>query len=178
MSDGPRPDAPLILTLALDEGAFAWFDELRRTWFPPGRNLVPAHLTLFHHLPAKAEATVADALQRACAAAPPMRLEVRGPWSLGAGVAYRLASPALSDFRARLAAAFDPWLTAQDRAPFRPHVTVQNKAAPMEARALLVRLQAEFEPFEVWGEGVRVWRYLGGPWAPVALVPFAAADAV
>jgi hypothetical protein len=51
-------------------------------------------------------------------------------------------------------------------------VTVQNKAPPEEARALLERLQLEFEPFDLLGEGVLVWRYLGGPWEPVGRVPF------
>ena len=42
---------PLILTLMLDAGTQAWLEALRRAHFPPGRNLVPAHVTLFHALP-------------------------------------------------------------------------------------------------------------------------------
>ena len=42
--------APLILTLALDERSFAFFDAQRRLHFPASRNLIPAHVTLFHHL--------------------------------------------------------------------------------------------------------------------------------
>jgi len=163
---------PLIVTAALDEGAFAWFDDLRRTHFPKGRNQVPAHLTLFHALPGAEEPAVIDGLKAAAGRRTPLRLEVRGPWFLGRGVAYRIASTELAALRAELATAFSPWLTPQDRAPFRPHITIQNKADPDRARALLDELQQAFEPFEIWAEGLEVWRYLGGPWAPVARLPF------
>ena len=53
---------PLIVTAALDEAAFAWFDDLRRAHFHPLRNRVPAHLTLFHALPGEHEARVVEAL--------------------------------------------------------------------------------------------------------------------
>ena len=164
--------APLILTLGLDEASFEWFDDLRRRWFPPGRNQVPAHLTLFHNLPGAELDAVRETARAMCAATAPMSLQVGGPHSLGRGVAYRLHSPELLAFRAVLADAFDPWLTPQDRQAFRPHVTVQNKAEPAEARAALEQLQAEFEPFEVVGEGLWIWRYLGGPWEAADRIAF------
>ena len=43
--------APFVLTLELDGEAFARLNELRRRHYPPDRNLVPAHVTLFHQLP-------------------------------------------------------------------------------------------------------------------------------
>ena len=169
----PAPDTrPLIVTAVLDDAAFDWFDDLRRTHFPAGRNQVPAHLTLFHALPGEREADVLDALNTAAARYPPPRLDVRGPWSLGRGVAYRLASSDLERLRADLAEQFAPWLTAQDRARFRPHITIQNKADPEDARRLLERLQLEFEAFDIQAEGLGLWRYLGGPWQPVATLPF------
>lgn len=163
---------PLIITAALDAASFAWFDDLRRAHFPPERNHLAAHLTMFHKLPGEEEASVAEAIQGVCARTPPPPLTVRGPWSLGRGVAYRLASPELERVRRDLVEAFDPWLTPQDRAPWRPHVTVQNKADPGDARLLLEQLQHDFEPFEALAEGLQVWRYLGGPWGAVATVPF------
>jgi hypothetical protein len=90
----------------------------------------------------------------------------------GRGVAYRLASPALEQLHGQLATAFSTWLTPQDRAPFRPHITIQNKADPADARVLLERLQLEFEPFDIVAGGLLVWRYLGGPWEPAARVGF------
>jgi 2'-5' RNA ligase len=163
---------PLIVTAGLEDSVFDWFDDLRRRHFPPGRNLVPAHLTLFHRLPAEQEALIAETLTAVCARTSHIRLEVRAPWFLGRGVAYRLASPGLEAVRGELAAAFAPWLSRQDRAPWRPHVTVQNKVEPQKARDLLAELQHDFEPFDLVADGLRVWRYLGGPWAPVASLPF------
>lgn len=168
MSD-PRP---LIVTAALDEAAQDWFQDLRRAWYPAERNQVPAHLTLFHALPGKAETEIAAVLNEACARTAPLRLDVRGPWSLGSGVAYRVESESLVRLRAELAARLEPWLVAQDRTPFRPHVTIQNKADPDAARRLLEQLEAEFEPFDVLAEGLLVWRYRGGPWEAVARLPF------
>lgn len=166
--------APLILTLAMDEASADWFEALRRRWFPPERNLIPAHLTLFHNLPGAEESSVREKLTRACAETAPLTLDVTGPWSLGRGVAYRLRSPELDGFRGGLSQAFDAWLTPQDRQGFRPHVTVQNKAEPAEAKALLQGLQHDFKQFQVVGEGVAVWRYLGGPWEAVDRIPFSA----
>lgn len=168
MSEHP----PLIITAALDEGAFAWFEDLRQSHFPRHRNQVPAHLTLFHALPGVHEHTVTQTLKAACQSRRPLHLDVRGPWSLGRGVAYRLASPGLEQIRADLAEGFSPWLTRQDQAPFRPHITIQNKAEPDEARLLLERLQMEFEPFQIFAEGLLLWRYLGGPWALVERFDF------
>lgn len=173
-SDPHEAERALVLTLALDEAAFDWFQDLRTRWFPAERNIVPAHLTLFHALPGREFAAVAEGLREACAATAPMRLEVVAPYSLGGGVAYAIRSPELSAFRGDLAERFGPWLTKQDRAPFRPHVTVQNKVSAEAARALLSELQASFEPFEVEGAGVRLWRYMGGPWRLAGALEFTA----
>lgn len=170
------PSAPLIITAALDQGAFDWFDDLRRAHFPAHRNVVPAHLTLFHALPGDQEAFIAETVKAACAVRGPLTLAVRGPWFMGRGVAYRIASADLDALRAELAAHFSPWLTPQDRAAFRPHITIQNKADPEVARDLCARLQQEFEPFDITAEGLLVWRYLGGPWEPVAKVGFGSRD--
>ena len=163
---------PLIVTAAMDDGAFAWFEDLRQSHFPRHRNKVPAHLTLFHALPGVHERAVAQTLKAACQRRRPIQLDVRGPWSLGHGVAYRLASPDLERMRAELAEAFSPWLTRQDQAPFRPHITIQNKTDPGEARLLLEHQQMEFEPFHIFAEGLLLWRYLGRPWAIVERFEF------
>jgi len=69
------PSAQLILTLALDGEAFALFDRLRREHFPPERNVVPAHVTLFHALPGEERAAIASVLDLEHAARAPGRLE-------------------------------------------------------------------------------------------------------
>jgi len=156
----------------MDDGAFAWFEDLRQSHFPRHRNKVSAHLTLFHALPGEQERAVAQTLKEACHLRRPFQLDVRSPWSLGRGVAYRLGSPDLERLRHELAETFSPWLTRQDQAPFRPHITIQNKAEPGEARLLLEHLQLEFEPFQIYAEGLLLWRYLGGPWAIVERYDF------
>jgi 2'-5' RNA ligase len=164
--------APLILTLALDATAEAFFEAARRRWFPPERNLIPAHVTLFHHLPGDDLAQVQAAVEARCAAQRPAPVQVDGLRFLGRGVAYSLSAPEVAAFRAALAASWAGTLTAQDRQPWHPHVTVQNKADPIEARALHERLLAAFVPFSATAVGVRLWRYLGGPWEPESAYAF------
>jgi 2'-5' RNA ligase len=156
-------DAPLILTLALHADDQARFERLRRLHFPAGRNLIPAHVTLFHHLPGQEIEAVSDAVEARCAATP-FPVAVSGLRFLGRGVAYALESSALTALRAGLAREWDGWLTPQDRQGWRPHVTIQNKVPPEAARALHANLQAAFAPFAVRAEGLDLWRYLGGPW--------------
>lgn len=62
-----------------------------------------------------------------------------------------------------MALAFSPWLTRQDQAGFRPHITVQNKVDSVHAKALLDQLMPGFEPFDILAEGLQFWRYHGGP---------------
>ena len=48
----PTPAAaPIIVTALLGSADFGWADGLRRAHFPPERNKIPAHISLFHHLP-------------------------------------------------------------------------------------------------------------------------------
>lgn len=155
---------PLIVTARLDPATFERFDALRRAHFPVALNHLPAHLTLFHHLPGEALGEVVDACTAAVREAP-FALRVAGLRSLGRGVAFTLESPALAQVRAAIARRFAGRLTRQDEQGFRPHVTIQNKADPQAARALLEQLSAGFEPFEAAATGLLVWRYLGGPWA-------------
>ena len=93
--------------------------------------------------------------------------------SLGQGTAFRIESPGLADIRDRLADAFAPMLMPQDKAGWRPHVTIQNKVVPAEAKALLHRLQADFTPRPVAIAGLASWWYRGGPWAPLSRHMFA-----
>lgn len=170
-----RDDRPLILTLRLDEPSFERFDRLRRRFFPPERNFIPAHLTLFHHLPGEREAQIAAHLRTVAQHAPPFTLDVTGPRSLGRGVAFALAGEALGALRGRLARDWADLLAPQDRQKFRPHVTVQNKVAPDAAWALHDALAQDFTPFTVQGTGLLLWRYRGGPWEAAGTFPFGGA---
>jgi 2'-5' RNA ligase len=165
---------PLILTLQMDESSQEHFDRLRELHFPPERNYLRAHLTLFHRLPGEKEAEISAELREICGEHAPLTLAATGLRFLGRGVAYELSSPRLSALRRELLRSWDSWLGAQDRQGFKPHVTVQNKVSPEQARLLHQELQATFTPFEVAGLGLSLWRYLGGPWEPAATYLFSA----
>ncbi|MDJ0386673.1 2'-5' RNA ligase family protein [Roseomonas sp. E05] len=167
----PDP-APLILTLGLDAASFTRLDALRRSHFPPERNHLPAHLTLFHALPGAQYEDVAANLATLAAGTAPLPLRFEGLRSLGRGAAFTVESPALARLRGLVAAAWHGTLSAQDRQPFRPHVTVQNKVAPEAARALLEVLRQGFVPWEGQGESLLLWRYRGGPWEAAAQFRF------
>jgi 2'-5' RNA ligase len=157
---------PLIVSLLLDDEAQGRFDRLREEHFPPERNHLSAHVTLFHALPGdRLDAVRADLA--AAADREPFDVDVTGVRFLGRGVAFSLASAELSGLRSGLASAWQPWLTPQDRQKHSPHVTVQNKVDPAVARALHDRLLAGFVPCRVRARGLGLWRYLGGPWEPV-----------
>jgi len=169
---------PLIVTLRMDERSFARLDGLRRAHFPPERNHIPAHVTLCHHLPGAHRDAVADHLAQICAGTRPLPAMAEAVRFLGRGVAIVLASPHFEKLRADLERHWRPRLTPQDRQPFRPHVTVQNKVAAAAARTLYTRLEAEFVPFAVEGVGLSLWRYKGGPWEPLGDFHFALSDHV
>lgn len=166
---------PFILTLRFDEVSFALFDAERRRHFPSARNRIPAHLTLFHKLPADGERQIrSDLAEIAAAAAGPLPLSIEGLRFLGYGTAYTVRSPALDAVRAELARRWANWLTPQDAQRFSGHVTIQNKAPAAEAKALFAQLRTDFQPFEADGTGLLLWRYRGGPWDAAGAFDFAA----
>ena len=156
----------------MDESSQEHFDRLRELHFPTERNYLRAHLTLFHQLPGEREAEISAELQEICREGEPLALAVAGLRFLGRGVAYELKSPQLTALRRELVRSWGPWLGAQDRQGFKPHITVQNKVPPEQARALHQELQAAFSPFEAEGLGLSLWRYLGGPWEPAGTYLF------
>ncbi len=163
--------APIIVTALFGDEDHAYLDGLRREHFPPERNQLAAHLTLFHHLPPSVEGELRDRLAQAVRQpSPPAALS--GLLNLGRGVAFRVKSPALDTIRADLALAFQGVLTPQDSAGWRAHVTIQNKAEPLAARLLLQRLSAGFVPKPVKIAALAAWYYQGGPWEQIARYPF------
>ena len=156
----------------MDDESQGRFDRLREAHFPPERNYLSAHLTLFHHLPGDREGEISEDIREACRRQQQITLKATGLLFMGRGVAYKLEAPDLVGLRRRLAKVWEPFLTNQDRQGLRPHVTVQNKVAPEGARALHQELESSFSPFEVRGEGLLLWRYLGGPWERAGSYPF------
>jgi 2'-5' RNA ligase superfamily len=162
---------PIIVSALFGAEDHRWLDGERKRHFPPERNWLDAHLTLFHHLPPSIEPELLTRLSALCRASPP-EAEIISLMSLGRGVAYRVRSEALLKIRAELADAFARCLTPQDQAGWRPHVTVQNKASPPVAKALLADLERSFQPRALCIKGLAAWRYVGGPWERIKSFDF------
>ena len=163
--------APIIVTALIGDPDFAYLDGLRRTHFPPERNVLRAHLTLFHHLPPSCADELKQLLRDEARGNDP-QARLSGLINLGGGVAFRIESPDLEDIRARIAERFAPMLMPQDRNPWRAHVTVQNKVKAPEARALLDQLSGDFQPRTLKLSGLAVWYYRGGSWEQIAAYAF------
>ncbi len=157
------PLAPIIVTAQMGAADQAWADRLRTAHFPPERNQLAAHITLFHHLPSSLLPELKDRM-RNFVQGPPPGARLADLMSLGNGVAFRIESPALIALRDALVEAFHGLLTPQDRQTPRLHITVQNKVDAKTARALLDELSADFAPRPLIIAGLAAWHYRGGPW--------------
>ena len=162
---------PLIICADFAPADFARLDALRRTHFPPERNILSAHLTMFHALPPSALDDARRQLAHHASGGPPRAL-LAGLMNLGSGVAFRVVSDELDAIRANLADHFHGALTAQDAHGWRPHVTIQNKVGSSVARALMIELERDFKARPLGIAALSLHRYLGGPWDRVGRYPF------
>ncbi len=163
----------LIVVAELGAADFAWLDGERQLYFPVERNQLDAHLTMFHALPPSLEGEVRGQLKTMCAGPRPAAT-IAGLMNLGGGVAYRVVSPALDSIRESIAEHFHGSLSAQDAGGWRAHVTIQNKATPADAQALLVSLERDFCPRSLAIHCLALHRYLGGPWEKIGRWAFRA----
>lgn len=165
--------APIIVSALFGRQDQAAFDALRRAHFPPERNVLAAHLTLFHHLPPSALDELKHRLNAATRGVRAPAARAAGLMSLGRGVAVKIESPGLAAIRNDLSEAFAGMLTPQDARGWRPHVTIQNKVAPSIAKLLLTALSQDFQPRAVELAGIATWYYRGGPWESISRHMFA-----
>ncbi|WP_158827933.1 2'-5' RNA ligase family protein [Mucilaginibacter lacusdianchii] len=165
------PDAPLILTLALDEQSQTYFNHLRKLHFPRERNYLDAHLTLFHHLPANEPQVIQD-IEAASKQFSMKVLQVINVVSIGNGVAFKIEDPSLLTLHRSLQQQWQDWLIPQDQHKLWPHITVQNKVTPDKARQLKNEFEQNFMPFTATGTGLSLWEYQGGPWRFIEFYPF------
>src|ERR1700712_3416474 len=96
------PVAPIIVSAIFGPEDFAWLDGLRRAHFPPERNQLSAHLTMFHHLAPSRKPELKQRLAEAPRTARPPAT-ASAIISLGRGVAIRIDSPQLIAIRVDLA---------------------------------------------------------------------------
>jgi 2'-5' RNA ligase len=155
---------PLIVTLKFDDKSFEFFDRLRRIHFPPERNFLSAHITLFHHLPGAELKKIETHLIEICANFRNFPLRFTDWRFLGRGVAINIDAAQLISLHRMLSKNWNDWLTAQDRQKFQPHITVQNKVSPGEAKELHKNLFADWQQREGEATGLRLWHYLGREW--------------
>ena len=156
--------APLILTAVLPKDLHAWATALRTRHFPPERNYLEAHVTLFHAIPADCEVSLAGVLKQFAAEFAPVEAQLLGPMSLGRGTALKLDSPGILRLRDVIAEHLHGLLTAQDQHRPRLHVTIQNKVSPAEAKALQAELAGTIRPRRFAFRALGLHRYMGGPW--------------
>ncbi|AWL99577.2 2'-5' RNA ligase family protein [Bradyrhizobium amphicarpaeae] len=161
-------DRTFILTAELDPASFNWLDGLRRAHFPPARNMLNAHLTLFHRLSLAQASRLADVDLPAGV----MPMHCDGVRLLGFGVAIEISCPELARLRTALRIAMGGELSRQDSQGWRPHVTIQNKVTAAAARGLYDELRASFVPRAGAVGGLLVWEYLNGPWRLDRRLPF------
>ena len=144
----------------MDSDSQQFFDSARRQYFPPERNFLNAHLTLFHQLPnhVATQSYIENFIYQS------FEMRVNGLMHLGAGVAYKIESESLQFLHRELSNHFKHDLIPQDRQPYKPHVVIQNKVTPAASKKLLSELKCDFEPFTIKAVGFDLWIYLGGPW--------------
>ncbi len=157
-------NAPLILTAELPPELHVRFTALRTAHFPPERNYLAAHVTLFHAIPPQCEPEVRSYLARLASEMTKIDGRVEGFMSLGGGTAIRLTAPDMLLLRDEIAEHFRGMLTAQDQHRPRLHVTIQNKVTSKEAKALQAELAGTIMPHEFRFPGLALYAYRGGPW--------------
>jgi hypothetical protein len=162
---------PLIITAELGSDDFAWLNGLRRQHYPVDRNVVPAHMSLFRALPPSAEAEIRHVLAEIASRKAP-RAALSGLMDLGGGVAFRIVSEELDRLREEMSARFHGLLSAQDAGGWIPHVTIQNKVPPQEARALSNSIGARYDRRPLRISGLGLHQYLGGPWETLRTYSF------
>ena len=157
-------NSPLIVTAKMDAESFDYFNDLRQKYFPPERNFLSAHITLFHHLPGENLDGIEAQLKIAASRQYEFKLLFSEVKFIGKGTIVQIESPELISLRNKLANQWFDRLTPQDIQKFAPHVTVQNKTEPAPARIVFEKLNESWKPRFGRAIALQLWHYRGGPW--------------
>ena len=158
----PATAIPLVVTLKIDEPSQLFFNEKRTAHFPANANYVPAHITLFHKLPAGNPA-IENGLT-AFAKHLAFELNVTDIILQKTCVTYSIQSETLQKIHAQMQQTFAPYLIRNDRKILTPHITIQNKVTAYKAFKTHALLLADFKPFVVQALGYTSWYYVKGYW--------------
>ncbi|KAG7575307.1 hypothetical protein FFLO_00471 [Filobasidium floriforme] len=190
MPGAPIPRNPLILTLTLDKASHAFLTNLRSKYFPPSRNFLSAHVTLFHAIPPHRINELNQHLNHICATTGGWDVFIGEPKAMGKrGVLVNVRerpSATVENIHHELLTSLnrgvksnDDRLTDQDARPLgKPHVTILNKAKDEEqVDKCLQEVLKVFEEMKQPGQkngqqvgraiGFELWEYMGGPWKPL-----------
>ncbi len=168
---GAAKGAPLLVTADLPPDIFKWANDLRRAHFPPERNKLKAHVTLFHALPPSVEGELRDLLGT-LAKQPPPAARISGVMKLDGGTALAVDSPGMVELHATIQDRMRGVTILKDCRPLRLHITIQNKVSAQEARALQVRLEATLKPRDFRFRGFELFAFKEGIWRPIRTFPF------
>jgi hypothetical protein len=154
------PPAPFIVTAELPPDLFAWADRLRRAHYPPHRNKLAAHVTLFHSFAPSLRDELRGVLGQMAGEYAPPGAWLGGIMKLGGGTALAIESSGMLEIREQIADHFHGALTAQDSHAPRLHITIQNKVSGQEARSLQNTLADVLQPrkFAFSGLGLHIYR--------------------
>ncbi|MEZ5744667.1 MAG: 2'-5' RNA ligase family protein [Sphingomonadaceae bacterium] len=159
------------MTAEMPPDIFSWADALRRAHFPPERNRLKAHVTLFHALPPSVEDELIDLLIE-LAKAPPPEARISGLMKLGKGTALDVESPGVVELHGVIQDRMDGLMTKQDEQKLRLHITIQNKVSPEEAKALQAALEPTLEHKQFRFYGFGLYYYVDGLWDHRKTFPF------
>jgi hypothetical protein len=167
MSPLVPPAGPLILTLSLDKASHQFLTGLRQKYFPPHRNFLSAHVTLFHAIPPQRISELDGYLEGICKEQKGWDVFIGEPKKMGKGgvmVSVReRPSGTIEAIREDLlynmkrnAGGNEDRLSEQDqRRMGKPHVTVLNKAESEEQVAnCLKEVEEVFEKLKQPGQKV------------------------
>ena len=168
----PARGEPLLVTAELPPDILEWADRLRRAHYPPERNRLKAHVTLFHALPPSARDEVRQLLGGLAGETDAPEAQVTGLMDLGRGTAFSVESPGMLALHERLADMLQGLTQQQDARELRLHITVQNKVARSEAKSLQAELAAQFGPRRFRFRGFGLYGWDGGLWNFRRLYPF------
>ncbi|MFM7403044.1 MAG: 2'-5' RNA ligase family protein [Erythrobacter sp.] len=167
---------PFILTAALPPDLAGFAEGLRRAHYPPEKNHLHAHVTLFHSFAPSLLDELRDFLPIVAREFAAPQGAAKGVMDLGKGTAIALEAPQLLSLRGLIAEHFHGSLTAQDLHEPRPHITIQNKVTKEEARALQASLAPTLAAWAAKGAftfpALELWHYRGGPWDLVKTCAF------
>ena len=164
--------APFIVTAELPGDILAWADALRRAHYPPERNKLAAHVTLFHSFAPSLREELHRTLGQLAGEYARPEASIDGLMPLGTGTALAIRSPAMLAIREHIAEHFHGALTAQDSHAPRLHITIQNKVTSAVATALQRELSATLKQrdFAFTGLGLHIYRETH--WDSIGTWPF------